>query len=68
ITKDHYLFCSQQKKLHVPLLFIILNSFNNLFLIINSSVNFIIYCAVRKSFRKSFYSILKIPFQHFYRG
>ncbi|CAB4068014.1 unnamed protein product [Lepeophtheirus salmonis] len=63
ITKDHYLFCVEQSKLHVPLVFIILNSFNNLFLIINSSVNFIIYCAVRKSFRKSFYKILKVPFQ-----
>ncbi|CAB4068333.1 unnamed protein product [Lepeophtheirus salmonis] len=63
--KDHFMYCNNQGKLHMPMIFLVLTSFNNLFLIINSSVNFIIYCAVRKSFRKSFYKLVNIPTQCF---
>jgi hypothetical protein len=37
----------------------VLISFNNLFLVLNSSINFIIYCAVRKSFRHTILRILR---------
>ena len=45
--KDHYVFCSGQNRLPFPATFVILISFNNLFLVFNSSINFVIYCAIR---------------------
>ena len=47
-----------QNRLNFPATFMVLISFNNLFLVINSSINFIIYCAVRKQFRRSIGKLL----------
>ena len=62
-TKEHYEFCRKQNGLPYPATFLILISFNNLFLVFNSSINFIIYCAVRKSFRQRIWSILLSPYK-----
>ena len=62
-TKEHFLFCQQMNSLPYPVTFLILISFNNLFLVFNSSINFIIYCAVRKSFRERIWTILLRPFK-----
>lgn len=60
-TKDHYNFCMNRPipRLNYPVEFVILSSFNNLFLVLNSSINFIVYCAVRKTFRKTIFRILR---------
>ena len=44
---------------HVPVAFYVLFHLNNLFLVINSSINFIIYCSVGKEFRKQMFLLLK---------
>ena len=62
-TKEHFIFCAQMDSLPYPVTFLILISFNNLFLVFNSSINFIIYCAVRKSFRERIWNILLQPFK-----
>ena len=49
-------------RLPYPVTFLMLISLNNLFLVFNSSINFIIYCAVRKSFRQKIWSFFLIPF------
>ena len=66
-TKEHFIFCAQMDSLPYPVTFLILISFNNLFLVFNSSINFIIYCAVRKSFRERIWNILLQPFKSFAR-
>ena len=62
-TKEHFEFCQQMDSLPYPTTFLILIDFNNLFLVFNSSINFIIYCAVRKSFRQRIWTILSSPFK-----
>ena len=62
-TKEHYDFCHQLGSLPYPTSFLIFVDFNNLFLVFNSSINFVIYCAVRKSFRERIWSILSRPFK-----
>ena len=43
---------------HVPVAFYVLFHLNNLFLVINSSINFIIYCSVGAEFRKQAMALL----------
>ena len=66
-TKEHYDFCHQLGSLPYPTSFLIFVDFNNLFLVFNSSINFVIYCAVRKSFRERIWSILSRPFKNLAR-
>ena len=66
MTKDHYIFCQKFGELPYPVTFLILITFNNLFLVFNSSINFIIYCAVRKTFRQRILKILKSPFRRYW--
>ena len=61
-TNKHFNFCQSMNRLPYPMTFLLLITFSNLFLVFNSSINFIIYCAVRKSFRQKIISILKSPF------
>ena len=51
-TREHYSFCLQQQRYHVPVILYIFLSLQHLLLVVNSSVNFIIYCCVGKRFRK----------------
>ena len=44
---------------HVPVAFYILFHLNSLFLVVNSSVNFIIYCVIGKDFRKKVIELFK---------
>ena len=45
---------------HVPVAFYILFHLNNLFIVVNSSVNFIIYCCVAKPFRMRVLRLLRL--------
>lgn len=48
----HFHFCNQKGRLHVPALFSILANFNHLLLVVNSSVNVLIYYCCGERFRK----------------
>ena len=43
--------CAEQRRYHIPVVFFILVKIHHLFMALNSSINFIIYCAVGKEFR-----------------
>ena len=49
---EHYMFCDQQGRYHVPVAIYFLTHIHYLFLALNSSVNFVIYCAMGQHFRK----------------
>ena len=51
-TMEHYQHCSNQGRYHVPVVFYVLVNIHHLFLVLNSSTNFIIYCCVGVDFRK----------------
>ena len=51
-TAEHHYFCLQQNKYHVPVIWYVLLSLHHLLLVVNSSVNFVIYCCVGKRFRQ----------------
>merc|ERR1719385_278027 len=50
-TFEHYQFCGAQDRFHVPVVFYVMLSASHLLVVINSSINFIIYCCVGKKFR-----------------
>ncbi|TRY77431.1 hypothetical protein TCAL_07428 [Tigriopus californicus] len=50
-TLEHYNYCEQQGRYSVPVSFFMLLTTNDIFLVFNSSVNFVIYCFVVKEFR-----------------
>lgn len=54
-TLEHYRFCLNRGLYHIPVAFYVLVNFHHLFLVINSSVNFIIYCCVGREFRSHMY-------------
>ncbi|XP_059083030.1 uncharacterized protein LOC131880413 [Tigriopus californicus] len=54
-TLEHYQFCYNRGLYHIPVAFYVLVNFHHLFLVINSSVNFIIYCCVGREFRSHMY-------------
>ena len=58
-TKDHYDYCLSKNRLNFPATFLVLINFINLFLVLNSSINFIIYCAVRKAFRTTIWRLIQ---------
>ena len=45
---------------HVPVVMYVLHNFHHLFLVLNSSANFIIYCCVAKDFRMRMGRMLKL--------
>lgn len=55
VTEAHFLHCHSQDRFHVPVFFRFLLIAMHIFIIINSSVNFILYCLVAKDFRKRFF-------------
>ena len=48
---EHYIFCSDLKRLHAPAYIYYLHAANDIFLVFNSSINFVIYCCVNEEFR-----------------
>ena len=48
---EHYMFCDKKGRYHVPVAIYFLTHMHYLFLAINSSVNFIIYCGMGQIFR-----------------
>ncbi len=46
-------------RFHVPVAFYVMLSASHLLLVVNSSINVLIYCAVGKSFRTELKSLLK---------
>lgn len=48
---EHYMRCEEQGKHHVPIAIYFLAYSHYLFLVISSSINFIIYCAMGRHFR-----------------
>lgn len=54
---SHFEFCSARNRLHVPALFIVLGQVNHLLLVVNSSVNALIYYCGGKMFRTTFKEI-----------
>lgn len=57
-TKEHFLRCAELGRFHIPVVFYILVSIHHVFLVLNSSINFIIYCCVGKDFRGKLCSLL----------
>ena len=49
---EHFKRCDSQGKYHVPVAIYFLTHSHHLFLVINSSINFIIYCVMGRQFRK----------------
>ena len=56
---NHYQFCLEQKRYHVPIVLYILSYAHHLFLTINSSINIVIYCCVGREFRKFLNKVLR---------
>ena len=58
-TLEHFRRCRTLGRYHIPVAFYVLVNFHHLFLVLNSSVNFIIYCAVGKEFRDKMFQLFK---------
>ena len=51
-TAEHHNYCAvEEDRYHVPLYLYILLSLSNVLIILNSSLNFVIYCLVEETFR-----------------
>lgn len=57
-TAEHHDFCSQRGRFHVPVAFYVMLSASHLLLVVNSSINFLVYCCVGKSFRAELKNII----------
>ena len=51
-TMEHFVFCEENGRYSVPVSVFLLLAISDLFLVFNSSVNFVIYCVVVKEFRQ----------------
>ena len=52
IVIAHYDYCAQMGRYHIPVAIYFLSQLHHLFLVINSSINFVIYCIMGRQFRK----------------
>ncbi|XP_059082069.1 uncharacterized protein LOC131879707 [Tigriopus californicus] len=66
--KDYYKECEQQKRSHVPAIIYTLGFTNRLLLVVNSSVNFLIYCIMAKRFRSALVKLLHSMRKRLFRG
>ena len=62
LTEDHFVFCNTRGKDYVPIYLYIMVSLSNLLVVLNSSVNFVVYCLVEESFRQELKNILHAVF------
>ena len=56
---EHYTYCDELGRYHVPVAIYFLTHTHHLFLVINSSINFVIYCFMGRQFRKKLKKMLK---------
>lgn len=61
---EHYMRCEDQGKHHVPIAIYFLAYSHYLFLVISSSINFIIYCAMGRQFRAQLKEMFTTRNQH----
>ncbi|XP_040579060.1 G-protein coupled receptor daf-37 isoform X1 [Lepeophtheirus salmonis] len=57
-TPEHHAYCENEGRIHVPVAFYVMLSASNLLLVVNSSMNFIIYCCVGRTFREELKNIV----------
>ncbi len=57
ISHDHFMHCHRLGRHHAPVAFRVLLTVSHVFIIVNSSVNFILYCLVGKDFREKLKSL-----------
>lgn len=50
-TQGHFEYCDSMQRLSVPFFFVMLLTTSDIFLVFNSSVNFVVYCCVGEEFR-----------------
>jgi hypothetical protein len=62
-THEHYFYCKSVGRYSVPAVFFILLSTNDIFLVFNASVNFVIYCCVGKEFKRKLWQIVTNMFK-----
>ena len=55
----HAEYCTERDQLNSPFYVWILTSFNNFFLVLNSSINFVVYCFVGRRFRNTLISFFR---------
>jgi len=55
----HYIECHDVGRLHVPAVLLIAGSVNHLLLVLNSSLNFLIYCCMAKRFRTALLNLFR---------
>ena len=55
----HAEYCTERGQLNSPFYVWILTSFNNFFLVLNSSINFVVYCFVGRRFRNTLISFFR---------
>ncbi|TRY61862.1 hypothetical protein TCAL_12552 [Tigriopus californicus] len=63
LTMDKHTFCTNASQFSVPVFLYVLHSLSNLLVVLNSSVNFIVYCLVEESFRQELKNLLKRSFK-----
>ena len=55
----HADYCMHRDQLNSPFYVWVLTSFNNFFLVVNSSINFVVYCFVGRGFRNTLIGLFK---------
>ena len=56
---EHYSFCKAQEKYHIPVGLYLMAISHYFFIVVSSSINFIIYCAMGRQFRMELKSLCK---------
>ena len=57
---QHFEYCMNRGRFPSPFIVWIMTSFNNVFLVLNSSINFVVYCLMGRSFRNTLIDLFRI--------
>lgn len=57
---QHFEYCMNRGRFPSPVAVWIMTSFNNVFLVLNSSINFVVYCLVGRSFRMTLIDLFRM--------